>query len=197
MKLHQSKIKCTGTIIAVVVMMILTQFAKAQSAYSYKSRFSIGANAGIPTGKLSDTHTIAFGGYLQETIPVYKALHVTINAGYTKFKGKSNVGDLSPNENIIDYPDIDMLAAKAGLRYFFHPGIFLQVDAGIAYVLNSPQTSYDAAKAFIYSPQIGVELPVSKKRVIDISIKYEATNPYGGAYRGNVNNIGISIAYGF
>ena len=189
-------IKCSSAFVATIII-ISTQVAKAQSVPTYKARFSIGANAGIPTGKLSDTHSFAFGGYLQETIPVYKALHLTINAGYTKFKGKSNVDDLSPNQIIIDYPDIDMLAAKAGLRYFFQPRIFFQADAGIAYVLNSPQTSYDAATAFIYSPQIGVELPVSKKSVIDIGIKYEGTNRYGGAYRGNVNNIGINIAYGF
>ena len=85
--------KCAATFITVMAIVISTQFANAQSAPAYKARFSIGVHAGIPTGKLSDTHTFAFGGYLQETIPIYKALHLTINAGYTKFKGESNVGN--------------------------------------------------------------------------------------------------------
>ena len=90
-----------------------------------------------------------------------------------------------------------MLAAKAGLRYFLNTKIYLQADAGIAYVLNSPQTSYDAAKAFIYSPMVGVQLPVSTKHVVDLNLKYEATNHYGGRSRGNISTAGVSAAYGF
>lgn len=182
---------------AVIALSATTCTVWAQVPYPTKAKFSIGANVGLPLGKLSDSHTIAFGGFLQETIPVYKALAITINAGYTKFKGESNVDGRSPLDPIIDFPDIDMLAAKAGLRYFVHPMIYLQADAGIAYVLNSPQTSYDAAKAFIYSPQIGIQFPVATKSVLDLALKYEATNRYGGAFRGNISTMGINIAFGF
>ncbi|GGH22508.1 hypothetical protein [Mucilaginibacter phyllosphaerae] len=190
-------IKCSRTFAAVIVLVFFLFSARAQTVNPYQAQFSIGVNLGLPTGKLSDTHTIAFGGYLQQTIPLVKTLHLTLNAGYTKFKGESNVNSTVTNQLIIDYPDIDMLAAKAGLRYFLTPQIYLQADAGIALVLNSPQTSYDAAKAFIYSPRAGVQLPVSSRSVIDLGLSYEATNHYGGTYRGNVNSLGIYAAFGF
>jgi hypothetical protein len=182
---------------AIIAAVFLTFSAQAQSAYPDNAQFSIGANLGLPVGKLADTHTIAFGGFLQETIPVVKGLHIALNAGYTKFKGESNIGKPAPNGVIIDYPDIDMLAAKAGLRYFVYSQIYLQADAGIALVLNSPQTSYDAAKAFIYSPRIGAQLPVGASHIIDLSLSYEATNRYGGVYRGAISTVGIHAAFGF
>src|SRR5476651_1991198 len=54
-------------------------------------RFSIGVDAGIPTGKLSDAYNWNLGGSLQADIPVANKLFVTVNAGYDNVFGKKNL----------------------------------------------------------------------------------------------------------
>jgi len=88
--------------------------AKAQShttstTTSNGVRFSIGVDAGIPTGKLSDNYNWNLGGSVQADIPVASQLFVTVNAGYNNIYGKDNVvGTLSA-------PNIQLLPVKAGL----------------------------------------------------------------------------------
>ena len=184
-------------IILTVCLAAISTFAKAQQAYPTSAQFSIGLNTGLPLGKLHDSHTFILGGYIQEAIPVAKALHVIINLGYNKFFGKSTFNLQSPNTPYVDFPDADILAAKGGLRYYLSPKFYLQGEAGIALVLKSPQSSYDAAKAFIYSPKIGYAIAAGGKSIIDVSLRYEATNNYADSYRGNISSISVGVAYGF
>src|ERR1700712_1102701 len=57
-------------------------------------RYSIGVDAGLPTGNLSDSYNWSIGGSLQADIPVIgNQLFVTVNAGYNNIFGKNNVVD--------------------------------------------------------------------------------------------------------
>ena len=51
---------------------------------------SIGVDAGIPTGKLSDSYNWNIGGSVQADIPVAQNLFVTVNAGYNSIQGKKD-----------------------------------------------------------------------------------------------------------
>lgn len=184
-------------ILILAVPLSINFLAKAQTNYLNKAQFSIGIDAGIPTGKLANTYNFMLGGFVQEAIPLAKVLQVTINVSYNKFKGKSNVDEQLQDVPLFDYPDIDLLAAKGGLKYYLLPIVYLQADAGIAVVLNGPQSSYEIAQAFIYSPKIGVALPVSSRSNVDIALRYEATNNFGYSSRGNISSLSIGIAYGF
>lgn len=185
-------------IVILAVSIIAINFvAKAQTNFPNKAQFSIGIDAGLPTGRLANTYNFMLGGFVQEAIPLAKALQVTISVNYNKYLGKSNVDEQLQDAPLFDYSDIDLLAAKGGLKYYLSPIVYLQADAGIAVVLNGPQAGYEIARAFIYSPKIGVALPVSGRSKIDIALRYEATNNFGYSSRGNISSLSIGVAYGF
>src|ERR1700712_3689314 len=57
---------------------------------------SIGVDAGIPTGKFSDSYNWNIGGSLQADIPVAQNLFVTVNAGYNSIQGKNDLRFVTP-----------------------------------------------------------------------------------------------------
>ena len=82
---------------------------------------SIGADAGIPTGKLSDNYNWNIGGSVQADIPVAQSLFVTVNAGYNSIQGKSNI-----NVTGVNATNIQLLPVKAGLKYFLVNKFYVQ-----------------------------------------------------------------------
>src|ERR1700712_3849010 len=89
-------------------------------------RYSIGVDAGIPTGKLSDAYNWNLGGSLQVDIPVATQLFVTVNAGYNNIFGK----DVTVAGVTAKATDIQLIPAKAGLKYFLVPNFYVQGEAG-------------------------------------------------------------------
>ena len=77
-------------------------------------RLSIGVDAGIPTGKLSDSYNWNIGGSVQADIPVVNQLFVTVNAGYNNFFGKG----VTVDNTTASATNIQLLPVKAGLKYF-------------------------------------------------------------------------------
>src|SRR3569623_2007604 len=111
----KSTIKITALVLAFAG---LTFGAKAQSnPTSTKTtgiRYSIGADAGIPTGNLSDSYNWNLGGSLQVDIPVAKQLFVTVNAGYNNLFAK----DVTVAGVTAKGPNLQLLPVKAGLIFF-------------------------------------------------------------------------------
>src|SRR4051812_32502989 len=83
-------------------------------------RLSIGADAGIPTGGLSDGYNWNLGGSAQLELPVANQLFFTVNAGYNNIFGKKNVTIATIGGTTItgDVHNIQLLPVKAGLKYF-------------------------------------------------------------------------------
>jgi hypothetical protein len=182
----------------------LTYTAKAQtsapattssSGNSNAVRFSIGVDGGIPTGKLSDSYNFSIGGSLQADIPVVPNLFVTINAGYNSIQGKNNV-----NINGVNFSpaNIQLLPAKAGLKYFLVPNFYIQGEAGAAFLLNKSDLNDDKSAAFIYAPQIGYQFHVGGNSYIDAGVRYEASTKFNSQVSDSkVNFFGLRVAYGF
>src|SRR5882757_1008644 len=82
----------------------------AGSTSSNGVRFSIGVDAGIPTGNLSNNYNWNLGGSVQADIPVASQLFVTVNAGYDNIFGKKNISGTT-----LSATDIQLLPVKAGL----------------------------------------------------------------------------------
>jgi hypothetical protein len=157
-------------------------------------RYSIGVDAGIPTGKLSDAYNWNLGGSLQVDIPVATQLFVTVNAGYNNIFGK----DVTVAGVTAKATDIQLIPAKAGLKYFLVPNFYVQGEAGAAFLLNKKDIGDDKSVAFIYAPQIGYQFPLSGSSYIDAGVRYEASTKLNSAIDDSkLNFFGLRVAYGF
>ncbi|MDB5005462.1 MAG: hypothetical protein JWQ34_3687 [Mucilaginibacter sp.] len=157
-------------------------------------RYSIGVDAGIPTGKTSDTYKWNLGGSLQVDIPVASQLFVTVNAGYNNVFGK----DVTVGATTVKATDIQLLPAKAGLKFFPVNNFYIQGEAGAAFVLNKTKIGADNSTAFIYAPQIGYQFALGGSSYIDAGVRYEATSKLVSTNNDSkVNFVGLRVAYGF
>src|SRR4051812_8954432 len=156
--------------------------AKAQSTTTTTTtsngvRYSIGVEAGIPTGSFNNAYKWNLGGSVQADIPVASQLFVTVNAGYNNVFGEKNIGGANVN-----VPNIQLLPVKAGLKYFPISNFYVQGEAGAAFLLNKTDFFNDKSTAFVYAPQVGVQFPVSGSSFIDAGIRYEASTKYSSAF---------------
>jgi len=156
-------------------------------------RFSIGVDAGIPTGNLSNRYDWNLGGSLQADIPVANNLFVTVNAGYDNIFGKKNIDGTG-----LDITNIQLLPVKAGLKYFIVKDFYVQGEAGAAFLLNKSNLGDNNSTAFVYAPQIGYQFQLGGKNFIDAGVRYEATTKVNSDVdNSKVNFIGLRVAYGF
>jgi hypothetical protein len=193
----KSTLKITALVLALAGF---TLSAKAQTnPTSTKTtasgiRYSIGVDAGIPTGKLSDSYNWNLGGSLQADIPVASQLFVTINAGYNNIFGK----DVTIGAVTVKATDIQLLPVKAGLKYFPVQNFYIQGEAGAAFVLNKTKIGADNSTAFIYAPQIGYQFALGGSNYIDAGVRYEASTKLTSANDDSkINFVGLRVAYGF
>lgn len=164
------------------------------SASSNGIILSVGVDAGIPTGKLSDAYNWNLGGSVQADIPVVQhQLFVTVNAGYNNIFGKNNIDGTG-----IDATNIQLLPVKAGLKFFPISNFYIQGEAGAAFLLNKSDLNDNKSAAFIYAPQVGVQFPLGGKSYIDAGVRYEASTKFNSEADGSkVNFFGLRIAYAF
>ena len=156
--------------------------------------FSVGVDAGIPTGNLSNGYNWNIGGSLQADIPVVSnQLFVTINAGYNSIQGKTNAYGTG-----LTATNIQLLPVKAGLKFFPVNHFYVQGEAGAAFALNKSDVGFDNGAAFIYAPQIGYQFPLGGKNYIDAGVRYEgSTNFTSGNSNSQVNFVALRLAYAF
>jgi hypothetical protein len=167
-------------------------------------RFSIGVDAGLPTGKLSDSYNWNLGGSVQADIPVIgDQLFVTVNAGYDNIFGKNDVVSnfAGPGVNVTTVSsatNIQLLPVKAGLKFFPVKNFYIQGEAGAAFVLNKSDLGTDKSAAFVYAPQVGYQFQLGGNNYIDAGVRYEAsTKLESGVDDSKVNFVGLRVAYGF
>jgi hypothetical protein len=187
---------------AILTVIVGASFAaKAQtSSESSKSTtssgviLSAGVDAGIPTGNLNKNYNWNIGGSVQADIPVVqRQLFVTINSGYNSIQGKNDAYGAG-----LSATNIQLLPVKAGLKFFPVSNLYIQGEAGAAFLLNKSDLGFDNSTAFIYAPQIGVQFALSGKSFIDAGVRYEASAKFNsGDDNSKVNFVGLRLAYGF
>jgi len=175
--------------------------AKAQTATSASSKstgsngvvFSVGVDAGIPTGNLSNGYNWNIGGSVQADIPVAQQLFVTINAGYNSLQGKDNAYGTG-----LTATNIQLLPVKAGLKFFPANHFYVQGEAGAAFALNKTNVGFDNAAAFIYAPQVGYQFPLGGKSFLDAGVRYEGSTDFTSHNSDSqVNFFALRLAYAF
>ncbi|HWZ36199.1 MAG TPA: hypothetical protein VNW51_08580 [Mucilaginibacter sp.] len=192
--------KSTFKITALVLAFAgLTFGAKAQSnPTSTKTtgiRYSIGADAGIPTGNLSDSYNWNLGGSLQADIPVAKQLFVTVNAGYNNLFAK----DVTVAGVTAKGTNLQLLPVKAGLKYFPVGNFYVQGEAGASFLLNkSDFAGVDNSTLFTYAPQVGYQFPLGGSSFLDAGVRFENTTKlYSNIDDSKLHFVSLRVAYGF
>jgi hypothetical protein len=155
---------------------------------------SVGVDAGIPTGNLSNAYDWSLGGSVQADIPVIQhQLFVTVNAGYNNFFGKSNIDNTG-----VDVTNIQLLPVKAGLKFYPVSHFYIQGEAGAAFALNKSDLNFDKSAAFLYAPQIGYQFPLGGKSYLDAGVRWEGTTKFNSNIdNSTVNFFGLRVAYAF
>ena len=187
--------KATVKIGIVTALLVSFTFAgKAQSSSSGSNkqewRLSVGPDAGVPLGDLSNGYNWNFGGSVQVDIPIIHNLYVTVNGGYDNFFVKKNQAD------VVD-KNMQLIPVKAGLKYFPVGNIFyVQGEAGATFLANKSDLGAANSTAFTFAPQVGALVKLTGKNYIDLGVRWESTAAfYDGANR--MNFLGLRAAYSF
>lgn len=191
--------KSTFKIAAVVLALTgITLGAKAQtnptSTKTTGIRYSVGVDAGIPTGNLSDSHSWNLGGSLQADIPVASQLFVTVNAGYNYFFGK----DVTVDGVTASVPNIQLLPVKAGLKFFPVSNFYVQGEAGATFLLNKSDVLANNSTVFTYAPQVGYQFPLTGSSYLDAGVRFENTTKLNSNFDDSkLHFVSLRLAYGF
>ena len=190
--------KTTRKIGVMTALLVSLAFAsKAQSPSQTQStppsdkqefRLSVGPEAGVPIGQLSNGYGWFLGGSVQGELPIAKNFYVIANAGYNNFFVKNGV---IPNQ------DVRTIPVKAGLKYFFVPNLlYVQAEAGASFLVDKSDLSADKSTNFVYAPSVGVLLKLARKNYLDIGFRFQGNGSFynNGSY-GNV--LGLRVAYSF
>ncbi|HEY0175074.1 MAG TPA: hypothetical protein VGC08_01770 [Pedobacter sp.] len=165
------------------IFAISTVSAQTKDAAMSGQKFGIGAEFAFPTGNFGDAFKLGYGGSLQFQTTIAQKLNFTATAGYMNFKAK----DLETPFGTFEGGNYGAVPVKAGIRYFLSENFYAGGELGAAF-----GTSDGAGTAFVYTPHIGVEFPVSDTGSIDLGARYEAWSNNGTS-----GFFGLRLAYNF
>ena len=141
-----------------------------------KFKFSVGAELGLATGNLSETHSFGIGATGQIEFPIQEKFKGTATGGIIFYNGKS-IGNGVKNTGLTVIP------IRIGGKYYLTSSVYGALQIGVGF-LNK-----DLGTAFAYSPQIGYEFLSKNNKPVDIAFKYDAY-----AKNGTLGSLGIRLA---
>lgn len=146
-------------------------------------KFGIGVDFAFPTGNFGDFYKLGYGGSLQFQTPIADKLNFTASAGYLNFKAK----DINTPLGTINGGNYGAIPVKAGIRYFLAENFYAGGELGASFATKS-----GGGTSFVYTPNIGVEFPVSDTGSFDLGVRYEAWSNDG-----TLRFFGVRLAYNF
>lgn len=167
---------------AAFVLTLGSASAQVSEIVKGKPRFSVGLEAGLPTGDAAEGFGVFLGGSAKVEVPLSGSLYGTGSAGFVNLSYEKDVKDA-----IDDLPKQNFIPVKVGAKYFFTQNIYGAGELGAVF-----GTAEGAGTAFAWTPGIGLSYPVSDKNNIDFDIRYESW-----ANDGSLNQIGFRIALKF
>jgi hypothetical protein len=155
--------------------------------------YSIGADGGVTTGSFRDSHKSMVGGSIEADFPFADQFYITANTGYNQFFGVNNVFGTG-----IKAADINIIPVKAGLKYFPISLLYVQLEAGAAFVTNKSTLGFERTATFIYAPQVGTQIPLGGKNYLNAGVRWEGCTNFtenDGSSRGHF--FALRAAYAF
>ncbi len=163
----------------IVTALFLTTNVKAQTTAAHTVGFSIGPDAGIPTGNLTIGSTFVLGGTPQLRYGVSNNFAITLTSGADHFFSKINPA------TGMKFDSFGVIPIKVGFKEFFVPHIYFALESGI----SIEETDSGAGNTkFDVSPAAGWG-----NEHWDVGVRYESyfgqADPYGF--------VALRLVYGF
>jgi hypothetical protein len=147
-------------------------------------QLSIGLDAGLPTGTVSQVYGSVIGASTQLELHTNNSnLKFMLTAGYSDFRIKSEYTSIFESAS---YGQLE-----AGARYYFIPMIYIEGDFGASFNFNKNYTEQKVGLA--YDPVLGVNLPLSSRSAIDAGVHYDGRVESGGT----ISQVALRVAYKF
>jgi len=176
-----------------LTLTVKAQTTKTSTTASGGIIWSVGADGGITTGSLRDSHKSMVGGSIQADIPVADQFYFTANTGYNQFFGVDNVFGSG-----VKAPDINIIPVKLGLKYLPIKLLYVQLEAGAAFVTNKSVLGYERTGTFIYAPQAGTQIPLGGTSYLDAGVRWEGcTNFTANDDNSRGHFFALRVAYAF
>jgi hypothetical protein len=169
-------------------LIFMAVFCNAQ--FKNKVAVSFGGEVGIPIKKSYNRQNVAgFSAKLE--LPIANNLQFTFSPGYMSQGREKLIYDFcegcTPPVNVSE----DYISLKAGLRYYYIPNLYAEVEAGEALKIHA-----EVGNTFLYSIGLGGTIPLSLHNYIDLGlrlenrakIRYQTENDF-------LNQFAIRIAY--
>ncbi|MDB4924849.1 hypothetical protein [Mucilaginibacter sp.] len=158
--------------------------------------FGTGINTAVAaTG--SSAYKYGAGVFLHADVPLIEHFNLTVSAGYNTFFTTSNIGTSQQAITGTTLPNFETIPLKLGIKWFIGKTFYFQGEAGETLLANKAALYAVYSNAFTWSPQLGVLVPLKKKRTyIDGGIRYENFQSF---YNDGTKNSfwAIHIAYAF
>ncbi|NOW98535.1 hypothetical protein [Mucilaginibacter sp. SG564] len=150
----------------------------AQTTEKGKWRWSLGAEAGLPTGTIKKYSNFELGGTLRAQYGLSNSLALTFTSGYYNFSAKKQE---IPGFGFTQPDDMGIIPVKVGIKSFMSSGFYWAAEAGAGF-----ETPGGPVK-LILSPSIGFA-----SKSWDTGIGYEHFIQQGS----NFGTATIRVAYG-
>ena len=173
-------------LMSTAVLATQAQRKSSEKEASSGTTFSVGVEAGIPTGLIHLASSLVIGGSLQAEKHIGSDFAISLNAGYRSYQLKKftesdgNGGTITTGGG-----SSNIIPVLAGVRYYFKPNFYGHAQLGAGFATESGGGTH-----FAYSPGIGYNI----SQHIDAEVKYMSITT--GTSIG-VNDIGIRLAYNF
>lgn len=163
-------------------------------------KFSIGADVALPVGsfidndvfdvKFSDLYSVGIGLSAQGIYALDESLGLTLSAGYMSYLAKDFDGEKMESMGVIP--------VLAGIEYNFTPQLFGSAQLGYSFYTGKFLSDSDySMNGFSYAPGIGYRFSPN----FSAMLKYQGTSVKikgdGESVKGNLNQIGLRVAYNF
>jgi hypothetical protein len=141
-----------------LIFIITSLTANAQNAIT--KVFSAGVELGIPS---MSVYSIGLGISAKGELPISDKVAITGTVGYSTFFYKSNLfqSSLTP-------ANATFIPLKAGLKYYFNYGVYVEGEAGTAI-----ETNYLKQDLFAFSIGPGFIIQINNGHGIDLGFRYE------------------------
>jgi len=150
---------------------------KAQTTPANAVRLGIGVDAGIPTGRASNSSNLELGGTARLQYGLSNNFALTLTSGYYDLIGKQN-----PNNNRY-YKGYQIVPVKIGVKEFFAKDLYVGAEAGVGFV-----TTVGGHSKLDLSPTLGWA-----NNHWDVGVHYDNFSGQGFSY----GLLGLRLAYGF
>ncbi|WP_443938356.1 hypothetical protein [Pedobacter sp. MW01-1-1] len=160
--------------------LILCVFLLSVKSSAQNSNIGLGAELAFPSGNYANVSSIGTGASVKADFGIATNFALTANIGFMNFFGKTNF--------YLKTQDLTYIPLKAGLKYFFSEGFYVEGQLGASLPVKDNQKTL-----FVWSPGFGTFLRLPGKNKLDLGIRYEG---WSGTY-GNIPQLNSTTTNGF